>query len=78
MSKERRGVAVLEVMARHPDWWKACRVMEVVKGVTEGYMMGEAIKLVWNSWVVEGHKRQHGDWVGKSLAWYGSIILPQR
>ena len=46
---------MLEVTARHPDWWKASRVMEVVKGVdwTEGYMIGEATKLVWNSWVVE-------------------------
>ena len=23
VSKERRGVAVLEVMTRHPDWWKS-------------------------------------------------------
>ena len=27
VSKERRGVAVLEVMARHPDWWKTCEVV---------------------------------------------------
>ena len=49
--------------------------MEVVKGVTEGYMMGEAIKLVWNSWVVEGHKRQHGDWVGEvpGLVWLHNL-----
>ena len=48
VSKERRGVAMLEVMARHPDWWKTCQVLEVVRGLdwTEGDMMGEAIKLV--------------------------------
>jgi hypothetical protein len=54
VSKERRGVAMLEVLARHPDWWKTCQVLEVVRGLdwTEGDMMGEAVKLVWNSWVV--------------------------
>ena len=54
MSKERRGVAILEVMARHPDWWKTCQVLEVVRGLdwTEGDMLGEAVVLVWNSLVV--------------------------
>jgi hypothetical protein len=56
VSKERRGVAMLEVMARHPDSWKTCQVLEVVtvRGLdwTEGDMIGEAVKLVWNSWVV--------------------------
>ena len=33
VSKERRGVAVLEVMARHPDWWKTCEVVGVLKGL---------------------------------------------
>ena len=54
VSKERRGVALLEVMARHPDWWKTCGVVEVVKGLNwtpEKDMMGEAVKLVWNSWL---------------------------
>ena len=51
MSKERRGVTILEVMARHPDWWKTCQVLEVVRGLdwTEGDMLGEAVMLVWNS-----------------------------
>ena len=52
VSKERRGVAVLEVMARHPDWWKTCEVVgvvevvEVVKGLNwtpERDMMGEGL-----------------------------------
>ena len=33
VSKERRGVAVLEVMTRHPDWWKTCEVVGVLKGL---------------------------------------------
>ena len=39
------------MLARHPDWWKTCQVLEVVRGLdwTEGDMMGEAVKLVWNS-----------------------------
>jgi hypothetical protein len=54
VSKERREVAMLEVMARQPDWWKTCQVVQEVRGLdwTEGNMMGEAVKLVWNSWVV--------------------------
>ena len=24
------GVAILEVVARHPDWWKTCQVLDVV------------------------------------------------
>ena len=54
VSKERRGVARLEMMARKPDWWKTCQVVQEVRGLdwTEGNMMGEAVKLVWNSLVV--------------------------
>ena len=47
VSKERRGVAMLEVMARQPDWWKTCQVvhdgggceagLELLGGVEEGY-----------------------------------------
>ena len=43
VSKERRGVAALEVKARHPDWWKTCELVEVVKGLNwtpERDMMG--------------------------------------
>ena len=42
---------------------------------TEGDMMGEAVKLVWTSWVVleEGHKRQYGDWVVKALVWLNNV-----
>ena len=45
---------MLEVMARQPDWWKTRPVVQEVGGLdwTEGNMMGEAVKLVWNSWVV--------------------------
>ena len=52
--KERRGVAMLEVMARKPDWWKTCQVVQEVRGLdwTEGNMMGEAVKQVWNFCVV--------------------------
>ena len=54
VSKERRGVARLEMMARKPDWWKTCQVVQEVRGLdwTEGNMMGEAVKLVWNFCVV--------------------------
>ena len=76
VSKERRGVAMLEVMARHPDWWKTCQVLEVVRGLdwTEGDMMGEAVKLVWNSWVVlkdTGGSMETG-W-GKALVWLHNL-----
>ena len=42
---------------------------------TEGDMMGEAVKLVWTSWVVlqEVHKRQYGDWVVKALVWLNNV-----
>ena len=48
VSKERRGLAMLDMMARHPDWWKTYQMVEVVRGLdwTEGDMMGEAVKLV--------------------------------
>ena len=79
VSKERRRVAMLEVMARHPDWWKTCQVLEVVRGLdwAEGDMMGEAVKLVWNSWVVL--RTQEAAWrLGGERPWCGSIILLQR
>jgi hypothetical protein len=68
---------MLEVMARHPDWWKTCQVVEVVRGLdwTEGDMMGEAVKLVWNSWVVlkkdTGGSMETG-W-GKALVWLHNL-----
>jgi hypothetical protein len=42
VSKERRGVAMLEVMARQPDWWKTCQVVQEVRGLdwTEGNIGG--------------------------------------
>ena len=41
VSKERRELAMLDVMARHPDWWKTYQMVEVVRGLdwTEGDMM---------------------------------------
>jgi hypothetical protein len=39
--KERRAVAVLEVMARHPEWWVVNKVVEVVKGLD--WMVGEML-----------------------------------
>ena len=53
VSMERRGLAMLDMMARHPDWWKTYQMVEVVRGLdwTEGDMMGVSVKLVLNSWV---------------------------
>ena len=71
VDRERRVVAMLEIMARHPGWWKGSKVVEVVRGVdwTVGEMLGEAMKQVWNCWVVmdrdEKDNRQNG-W-GKAL-----------
>ena len=71
------GVAILEVVARHPDWWKTCQVLEVVWGLdwTEGYMMGGSVKLVWNSWVVlkkdTGCSMETG--CGEALVWLHNL-----
>ena len=50
VERERRVVAMLEIMARHPGWWKGSKVVEVVRGVdwTVGEVLGEAMKQVWN------------------------------
>jgi hypothetical protein len=78
VSKERRRLAMLDVMARHPDWWKTYQMVEVVRGLdwTEGDMMGVAVKLVLNSWVV----LKKAVWIlhGGRPWWCGSIILLQR
>ena len=41
MSKEWRAVAVLEVIARHPEWWMGNKVVEVVKGLD--WMVGKML-----------------------------------
>ena len=78
VERERRVVAMLEIMARHPGWWKGSKVVEVVRGVdwTVGEMLGEAMKQVWNCWVVmdrdEKDNRQTG-W-GKALALLYNLV----
>jgi hypothetical protein len=76
VSRERRAVAVLEVMARHPEWWKGNKVLEVVKGLdwTVGEMLGEAVKQVWNCWVVLRKDKDNMEtgW-GKALLWLHNL-----
>ena len=69
ISKERRAVVMLEIMSRHPEWWKHRKVLEVVKGLnwSLGDMLGEAVKLVWNSWVVLKDKDSQESGWGKAL-----------
>ena len=75
-TKTRRAVLILEIMSRKPDWWQDEKVVEVVRRVEWriGDMLGEAVKMTWNSWVVVVAKmdgRECG-W-GKALVWLHNI-----
>ena len=76
MTREKRAVLILEIMSRKPDWWRNDKVVKVVKSVdwTVGLMLSEAIKMVWNSWVVVVRKKENKEpgW-GKALVWLHNL-----
>ena len=75
-TREKRAVLILEIMSRKPDWWRNDKVVKVVKSVdwTVGLMLSEAIKMVWNSWVVVVRKKECKEpgW-GKALVWLHNL-----
>ena len=75
-TREKRAVLILEIMSRKPDWWRNDKVVKVVKSVdwTVGLMLSEAIKMVWNSWVVVVRKKENKEpgW-GKALVWLHNL-----